>query len=65
MSNSAPIDLDATDASTVSKRLAWTLPPRPAMLKTTDPEMIGWEFRYNLKTYVVEEKHVNKRGNIS
>ena len=62
MSNSAsePIDLDVTDAS---KRPQWTLPPRPAMPKTTDPEMIGWEFRDNLKTYVVEEKHASKRGN--
>jgi hypothetical protein len=33
------------------------------MPKTTDPEMIGWEFRDNLKTYVVEEKHASKRGN--
>jgi hypothetical protein len=67
MSNfaSEPIDIDVTDAFTASKRLQWTLPPRSAMPKTTDPEMIGWEFRDNLKTYVVEEKHVNKRGNTS
>ena len=67
MSNSAsePIDLDVTDASTASKRPQWTLPPRPAMPKTTDPEMIGWEFRDHLKTYVVEEKHASKRGNTS
>ena len=67
MSNSAsePIDLDVTDASTASKRPQWTLPPRLAMPKTTDPEMIGWEFRDNLKTYVVEEKHASKRGNTS
>ena len=64
-STSEPIDLDVTDASTASKRPQWTLPPRPAMPKTTDPEMIGWEFRDNLKTYVVEEKHASKRGNTS
>jgi hypothetical protein len=67
MSNSAsePIDLDVADASTASKRPQWTLPSRPAMPKTTNPEMIEWKFRYNLKTYVVEERRASKRGNTS
>jgi hypothetical protein len=59
------MDETETAAAAASKCPQWALPPRPAMPKTTDPEMIGWEFRYNLKTYVVEEKHASKRGNTS